>query len=114
LDLADPVAQRVAVAVEPPRGGLPLAVALDECLERAHELAAVVALAVLDRAEQRLAEQAQGVGVLQREQELERAQIAVRRHGAANGAVAAVAVRGRAELACLERAARLVVRLARA
>src|SRR3954447_26234150 len=79
LDLADPVAQRVAVAVQAPRGGLPLPVALDEGLERAHELAAVVALAVLDRPEQRLAEQAQRVGVLRGEQQLEGAQVAERR-----------------------------------
>src|SRR3954469_17853168 len=79
LDLADPVAQRVAVAVEPPGSGLPLAVALDERLERAHQLAAVVALAVLDRAEQRLAEQPQRVGVLEGEQQLERGEVAVRR-----------------------------------
>src|SRR4051812_10409350 len=76
LDLADPVAQRVAVAEQAPRGGLPLAVALDERLERAHQLAAVVALAVLDRAEQRLAEEAQRVAVLQRQQQLEGAEIA--------------------------------------
>src|SRR5438552_3713033 len=69
LDLANPVAQRVAVAVEPPRRGLPLPVALDEGLERAHELAAVMALAALDRTEQRLAEQPQRVGVLERQQE---------------------------------------------
>src|SRR3954462_9616201 len=79
LDLADPVAERVAVAVQPPCRGLPLPVALDERLERAHQLAAVVALAVLDRPEQRLAEQAQRVGVLEREQELERPEVAERR-----------------------------------
>src|SRR3954464_834299 len=45
LDAADPVAQRVAVAVELARRLLPLAVALDEGLQRAHELAAVGALA---------------------------------------------------------------------
>src|SRR5919106_1203139 len=66
LDLADPVAQRVAVAGEPARRRLPLAVAFDERLERAHELTAVVALAVLDRAEERLAKQAQRVRVLER------------------------------------------------
>src|SRR3954462_6261873 len=60
LDLADAIAQRVAVAVQPPGGGLPLAVALDEGLQRAHELAAVVALAALDRPQQRLAEQERG------------------------------------------------------
>ena len=71
LDPADPVAQRVAVAVQPPRRALPLAVLLDERLERAHQLAAVVALAVLDRAEDRVAEQPQRLVVLQREQQLE-------------------------------------------
>src|SRR5881398_1530669 len=48
FDLANPVAQRVAMAVKAPGGGLPLPVALDERLERAHQLAAVVALAALD------------------------------------------------------------------
>src|SRR3712207_4966227 len=48
LHPADPVAQRVAVAVELLGGALPLAVALDERLQRAHELAAVGALALLD------------------------------------------------------------------
>src|SRR6185436_10489112 len=118
LDLADPVAERVAVAVQAPGGGLALPVALDGGLERAHELAAVVALTVLDRAEQRLAEEPQGVGVLQREQELEGAEVAVRRDRCrglrAGVTVAGGAVPGRrAELARLERAARLVVRLAR-
>src|SRR5215218_4425013 len=109
LDLADPVAQRVAVAVQAPGGGLPLPVALDEGLERAHELAAVVALAVRDRPEQRLAEQPQRVGVLQREQQLEGAEVAVGRHAGGLAARRAVAVGRRAELARLERAARLVV-----
>src|SRR3954454_21933400 len=72
LDLPDAVAQRVPVAVQAPGGRLPLPVALDERLERAHQLAAVVPLARLDRTEQRLAEQPQRVGVLQRQQELER------------------------------------------
>src|SRR5215211_3430331 len=106
LDLADPVAQRVAVAVQPPRGRLPLAVALDERLERAHQLAAVVALAALDRREQRLAEQPQRIGVLQREQQLERAQVAECR----DAGFRPVAVG--AELARLQRAARLVERAA--
>src|SRR3954447_11385420 len=57
LDLADAVAQRVPVAVQAPGGRLPLPVALDEGLERAHQLAAVMPLARLDRAQQRLAEQ---------------------------------------------------------
>src|SRR5918996_1304575 len=74
---ADPVAERVAVAVELARSALPLAVALDERLQRAHQLAAVGALAVLDRCQDRVAEQAQGVVVLQREQQLERAEVAI-------------------------------------
>src|SRR3954447_16259204 len=61
LDLADAVPQRVAMAVQPPRGRLPLPVAFDERLERAHQLAAVVPLTGLDRTEQGLAEQAQRV-----------------------------------------------------
>src|SRR4051794_21526876 len=114
LDLADPVAERVAVAVQPPCRGLPLPVALDERLERAHQLAAVVPLAVLDRPEQRLAEQAQRVRVLEREQQLERAEVAVRRDTRlARRLRAAVAVRvdgdAGAQRARLERAARLVV-----
>src|SRR5436309_2359104 len=60
LDLADAVAQRVAVAVQPPRRRLPLAVGLDERLERSHELAAVVAFPALDRRKQRVAVQPQG------------------------------------------------------
>src|SRR5213076_2226716 len=80
LDLADPVAQRVTMAVQAPRRGLPLPVAFDERLERAHELAAVMALAALDRPQQRLAEQPQRVGVLQGEEQLERAEVAEGRH----------------------------------
>src|SRR5205823_5980808 len=75
LDLADAVAQRVAMAVQPPGGGLPLAVGLDERLERAHQLTAVVAFPAFDRAKQRVAVQAQRVGVLQREQQLEGAEV---------------------------------------
>ncbi len=77
LHLAHAVAQRVAVAEEPARGGLPLPVALDERLQRADELAAVVALVRLDGSQQRLAEQAQRVGVLQGEQQREGAEVAV-------------------------------------
>src|SRR5207248_2430726 len=71
LDAADAIAQRVPVAVQLARGALPLPVALDEGLQRAHQLAAVGPLVVLDRGEDRVAEQAQGVFVLQREQQLE-------------------------------------------
>src|SRR4051794_7976990 len=105
LDAADPVAQRVAVAVELPRRLLPLAVALDEGLERAHQLAAVGALPLLDGREDRVAEQPQGVVVLEREQELEGAEVAVGRKAGGRGAVAVAADR---QLARLERAARLV------
>src|SRR5215211_300382 len=38
LHAADPVAQRMTVAVQAPRGALPLPVALDERLQRAHQL----------------------------------------------------------------------------
>src|SRR3989440_10257714 len=41
LDPPDPVAQRVPVAVQPPRRSFPLAVLLDERLKPAHQLAAV-------------------------------------------------------------------------
>src|SRR5215212_5950169 len=66
----DPVAERVAMAVELARGPLPLPVALDERLERAHQLPAVGALALLDRGEDGVAEEAQRVVVLQRQQKL--------------------------------------------
>ena len=105
LDAPDPVAQRVAVAVELARGPLPLPVALDERLERAHQLAAVGALALLDRGEDGVAEQPQRVVVLEREQELEGAEVAV---GREQRRAAPFAV-GR-ERARLERAARLVER----
>src|SRR4051794_1937247 len=124
LDLADPVAQRVAVAVQAARRRLPLAVALDEGLQRAHELAPVVALAALDRAEQRLTEEAQRVRVLQRQQQLEGPEVTVGGHaGGERGVLAGAAVgargavRGRAavvgaEHPRLQRAAGLVVGLA--
>src|SRR4051794_29931632 len=74
LDPADPVAQRVAVAEQLARGALPLAVLLDEHLERAQQLVAVVAVAaVLERAEDAVAVEPQRVVVLEREQELRRA-----------------------------------------
>src|SRR5215218_651767 len=108
LDPADAVAQRVAVAVELARRLLPLPVALDEGLERAHELAAVGSFPLLDRREDRVAEQPQRVVVLQREQELERAEVAVGRQPRRRRAVGAVAAdRQRTRL---ERAARLVER----
>src|SRR5690606_12881886 len=64
LDLANPVAQGVAVAVELARGPLPIAVVLDERLERPQQLAAVLALGPLDRVEQAVAVEAQRVVVL--------------------------------------------------
>src|SRR3954464_8176728 len=66
-----PVAEELAC------GALPLAVLLDEDLERAQQLVAVLAAAVLERAEHAVAEEAQGVVVLEREQELEGAEVAV-------------------------------------
>ena len=55
LDPAHPVAQRVPVAVNLASRSLPLAVGLDEGLERAQELAPVVVVGDLDRAEDGLA-----------------------------------------------------------
>src|SRR5215211_5664414 len=75
----DAVAQRVPVAIKLAGRALPLAVALDERLERAHQLAAVGALALLDRREDRVAEEPQRVVVLQRQEQLERAEVAERR-----------------------------------
>src|SRR3712207_3436105 len=103
LDAADPVTQRVAAAVELVRGALPLAVALDEHLERTHELAAVGALALLDRRQDRVAEQPQGVVVLERQQQLEGAEVAIGHEHRLGRAVPV----GAAERAGLERAARL-------
>src|SRR3954468_10572537 len=77
LDAADPIAQRVPVTVQLARGALPLAVALDERLERAHQLAAIGPLALLDRGEDGAAEQPRRLVVLEREQQLERAEVAV-------------------------------------
>src|SRR3954452_2254164 len=48
LHAPDPVAQSVAMTVQLAGRALPLAVALDERLERPHELATVGALALLD------------------------------------------------------------------
>src|SRR5829696_3279345 len=103
---ADAIAERVPVAVELARGPLPLPVALDERLERAHQLAAVGALAVLDGGEDRVAEEPQRVVVLERQQQLERAEVAERRQRL----LGAVAVGGAGERLRLERAARLVER----
>src|SRR4051794_3721578 len=90
------------MAEELARGALPLAVLLDEDLERAQELVAVLAAAVLERAEHAVAEETQGIVVLKGEEQLERAQVAVGRDVAG-----AVAVR-LAEGDRLQGAARLV------
>src|SRR5882762_4213595 len=79
LDLADAVAQRVAVAVQPLGRALPLPVALDERLQRAHQLVAVVAVGGLDRAEDGVAEEPERIVVLEGEQQLEGAELAIRR-----------------------------------
>src|SRR3954468_6722765 len=94
----------MTVTVELLGGSLPLAVALDEGLQRAHQLAAVGALTVLDRREDRVAEQPQRVVVLERQQQLEGAEVTVRRQP--GGA----AVPGIAERPRLERAAGLMER----
>src|SRR4051794_24052885 len=106
LDAPDPVAQRVAVAVELARRLLPLAVALDERLQRTHQLPAVGALALLDRGKDGVAEQAQSIVVLQREQQLERAEVAVGGQQRRPRPVGAVLVSR--ERPGLQRAARLV------
>ncbi len=102
LDAADAVPQRVPVAIEPSRRPLPLAVLLDERLQRADQLAAVTTLARGDRAEDRVAKQAQRLLVLQRQQQLKGAQVLIRRD--------AQAVQGRpgAQRQRLERASSLV------
>src|SRR4051794_1849018 len=89
------------VAVELARRALPLAVLLDERLERADQLVTVLAARVLERAEHAVAVQPQRVVVLERQQELERAEVAIGGHGRRR----AVRERGR-----LERTARLVER----
>src|SRR3954464_3627821 len=91
-----PVAEELAC------GALPLAVLLDEALERAQQLVAVLAAAVLERAEHAVAEEAEGVVVLERQQQLEGAEVAVRRD-----VLGCIAVRSR-QRCRLERAARLV------
>src|ERR1700733_3273851 len=69
FDLAHPVAQRMAVAEDLAGGLLPLAVLLDEGLQRAQQLAAVLLVARLDRAEHAVAVEAERVVVLAREQQ---------------------------------------------
>src|SRR3954452_19458422 len=77
LDAPDAVAQRVPVTVQLARGSLPLAVAFDERLERTHQLAAVRAFPLLDRGEDRVAEQPQRLVVLEREEQLKGAEVLV-------------------------------------
>ena len=91
------------MAEERLRCALPLPVALYEGFERAHQLAAVGALGLLDRGQDRVAEEPQRVVVLQRQQQLEGAEVAV--GGERRGAVAVAVGRQRPRL---ERAARLV------
>src|SRR5918995_5796883 len=76
----DPVAQRMPVAVKLACRPLPLAVLLDERLERADQLVAVLAGRVLERAQHAVAVEPQRVVILQRQQQLERAQVPVRGH----------------------------------
>src|SRR4051812_47802849 len=90
------------MAEELARGALPLAVLLDEDLERAQQLVAVFAAAVLERPEHAVAEEAQRVVVLEREQQLEGTEVAV-----GGDMPVAVAVR-RGERGRLEGTARLV------
>src|SRR4051794_26824027 len=94
LDLADPVAQRMAMAVQLPRRPLPVAVVLDERLQRAQQLPAVLALRALDRLQEAVAVEAQGVVVLEREQQGEGAEVTVR------GDVGGLAVSDRGRLEC--------------
>ena len=96
------------MAVELARGALPLPVALDERLQGAHQLAAVGTLAILDRSEDRVAEQAQRVVVLEREQQLERAEVAERRQEGCRRPAAGVPVGLPGERLRLQGAARLV------
>src|SRR6187551_3846697 len=80
---------------------LPLAVLLDERLERADQLVPVLAARSVERTEDAVAVEPQRVVVLQREQQLEGPEVAVRRDGRLP-----VPRQGRR----LERAARLVER----
>src|SRR5581483_5861479 len=77
LYAANAVAKGVAVAVQPPRGALPLSVALDKRLQRTHQLAAVVAFTRFDRAKDGVAEEPKRFVVLKRQQQLERSKILV-------------------------------------
>src|SRR6201999_3601211 len=98
LHTPDPIAQRVPVAVEPLGGPLPLAVLLYERFQRSHQFTSIVSFSGLDGPEDRVTEQPQGLVVLQRQQQLERAQLLVggdlgpARSGARGGPVCVVAV----------------------
>src|SRR6185312_1242361 len=105
FDLAHPVAQRVAVAEDLAGGPLPLPVLLDEGLERAQQLAAVLLVALFDRPEDAVAVERQRLVVLDGEQQGEGAEVPPGGD-----------LRGRAVLegGRLERAARLVEGVAQA
>ena len=75
LDAPYAIAQRVAVAVQLLGRSLPVAVLLQERLQRAQQLVAVFALAVRDRPQHAVAVDAQRIVVLDREQEPERTQV---------------------------------------
>src|SRR5436305_1693965 len=96
------------MAVQAASGPLPLAVLLDERLQGSHQLAPVVALGGLDRAEDRVAEQPQRLVVLEREQQLEGAQVLVRCDPLGCGSVAAVRLAGDAQRQRLQSTSGLV------
>src|SRR5688572_11223567 len=77
LDLANPVAKRVAMAVELPRCPLPVPVVLDERLERAQELAAVFAFVPPDRLQEPFGIKPERLVVLERKQESEGTEISM-------------------------------------
>ena len=81
LDLADPVAQRVPVDAERGGGVGPAAVGLDVGRERLDQRRAVAGVVGAQRAEHRLAVELHAALVAEREQELDRAQVAERGHG---------------------------------
>src|ERR1700755_2647335 len=80
LHAPDPVAQRMPVAVQPPRGSLPLAVLLYERFKRTHQFTSVVSLAGLYGSEDRVTEQPQCLVLLQRQQQLEGTEVLVGGH----------------------------------
>ena len=68
------------MAVQPPGGPLPLTVLFNERFKRSHQFTSVVSFAGLYRAEDRVTEQPQRLVVLQRQQQLEGAEVLVGRH----------------------------------